>query len=115
MSEFISITQDNTSNSPYNYDTSNQKKEDDTYLLFLLQPTSRLIKKLVDDLLDRLEYDGSIIYHEYPDKNELLRILQPIYATDSFPDNSTELTEAIFFYEIFNRRRRYFNIVNNYQ
>ena len=141
MANDMMQTNDNKPTNKYNYDSSNRKKEDDAYMLFLLTPNARIIKELVDEILDRLEYEGSIIFHEYPDKNELLNIMEQIYSSPRFPGNAPstspnntsnntsnevssmqmhnlvpslrDLAETIFIYEMINRRRRYFNIVNN--
>ena len=137
MDNNMTLTNDNKIDNIFNYDSSNRKKEDDAYVLFLLQPNARIIKELVDEILDRIEYEGSIIFHEYPDKNELLKIIEQVYSSPQFPDNTSNnipdatqnnissmqthnispdlrsLVETIFIYEMLNRRRRYFNIVNN--
>ena len=49
------------------------------YFIFLLPPNTRVIKTLIDELLDMLEYQDSVIYHEFPDKNALLRELETVY------------------------------------
>ena len=141
MNNNMTQTNDNNADNIFNYDSSNRKKEDDAYVLFLLQPNARIIKELIEEILDRLEYEGSIIFHEYPDKNELLNIIEQVYSSPQFPNNTTNntsdnipnttqdnisamqtynissdlrsLVETIFIYEMLNRRRRYFNIVNN--
>ena len=84
------------------------------YFIFLLPPNTRVIKTLIDELLDMLEYQDSVIYHEFPDKNALLRELETVYNAPSFPDSSEEMKElaqTIFMYEINNRRNRYFEII----
>ena len=98
----------------YNYDSSTTGKSDTEYVLFLLPKDSRLIKKLIDELLDQYEYSGSIIYDEFPDKTRLLKILDQVYDSPNTSLSSMHnLVESIFFYEIINRRRRYFNYINN--
>ena len=85
------------------------------YFIFLLPQNTRTIKTLIDELLDMLEYQDSIIYHEFPDKNDLLRQLETVYNAPTFPDSSNEMKDlawTIFMYEIINRRNRYFEIIN---
>ena len=94
--------------------TNNLSNTND-YFLFLLPVNTRTIKLLVNELLDMYEYQDSFIYHEYPDKNEILRQLETIYASPTFPDSSDEmkdLAQTIFLYEMLIRRNRYFDIIN---
>lgn len=86
---------------------------EEIYLSYLLSPVAANIKKLTDEILDRLEYEGSVIFHEYPDKNALLRLIEPIYESPKYPSDETlrDLTEAIFYYEMYKRRARYFELL----
>ena len=100
MEEFMDNTMSNTND----------------YALFLLPLNARTIKILIDELLDMLEYQDSFMYHEYPDKNELLRYVDQIYSSPSFPDKHPylkDLAQTMLVYEILNRRTRYSNFINN--
>ena len=86
------------------------------YFLFLLPVKAKTIKSLIDERLDMLEYQDSIIYHEFPDKNELLRQLEMIYTSPTFPDSSEDMKDlawTMFMYEIVSRRNRYFEIISS--
>ncbi|MBE5935820.1 MAG: hypothetical protein E7262_08530 [Lachnospiraceae bacterium] len=88
------------------------------YILFLLPVDARTIKEIINEKLDMLEYQDSYIYHEYPDKNELLRTLEEIYSSPIFPTSHAslrDLAHTMLVYEILDRRNRYFNIISNFE
>ena len=53
--------------------------KDYVYLLRLLPAAAREIWAAADALLDQLEYEGSAMYVEYPDKNTVLRLADQVY------------------------------------
>lgn len=64
---------------PYEYDNSKEAVQDNAYIIFLFPEEARKVKEIVAKALDKLDYEGSVIYHEYPDKNNLEEILNEIY------------------------------------
>lgn len=77
-------------------------------------------QKKISDLLDKIDYQDSLIYDEYPDKLALGQLQKQIIAslkkemTDAISDEISEekwdfledLILVILFYEIYKRRRR---------
>ena len=46
--------------------------------------TAKLIQRAVEDECDKLEYDGSVMFDEYPDKTSLDRIIDRIYENERY-------------------------------
>jgi hypothetical protein len=111
----------------YGYDNSADLDKDLEYMKYLYPNTARTIQSEIDRQCDQMEYDGSIMFDEYPDKVSLERIVDRIY--DKVKDLNEEpqvesqslyfypvrprnnylrdLVNLVFLNEIFNRRRRY--------
>lgn len=60
-----------------------QGDEDDERDLMKLQSmfpkNAQLVQPLVEDACDRMEYDGSLMFDEYPDKLQMERMIENIY------------------------------------
>ena len=110
----------------YGYDSCEELDKDMNYLKQLYPNTARRIQKEVDNECDKLEYDGSVMFDEYPDKVALDKIIDRVYEKVKDLDDTAELEINSFSYqprrrqnllrdfvtiillnEIFNRRRRY--------
>lgn len=159
VENIYNVVANNLNSSSYDYDTSKEAEKDNAYIIFLYPEEARQIKELVKKALDKLDYEGSEIYNEYPDKTELQNVLNqlyqhlnenmlsnntttpsnsntisdmqyppshptpppcrgydckpPYYPPSKFPDGKPnwlrQLLESIFFDEMVNRRRIYFN------
>ena len=155
MPGYGDISISNIPSQPYDYDNSKESVQDNAYIIFLFSEEARKIKEIIAKALDKLDYEGSVIYHEYPDKNNLEEILNEIYqqinsqmpqsnesttnmtlspnnntsnspnmltpsttpttenTPSHFPDGRPnwmrQLLESLFFDEMINRRRKYFN------
>jgi len=109
----------------YGYDSCEDLDRDMNYLKQLYPNTAKRIQKEIDEECDKLEYDGSVMFDEYPDKVTLDKIIDRVYEKvkdlDETPQveiNSyyaprrrqnllRDLVTIILLNEIFNRRRRY--------
>jgi len=113
----------------YGYDNSIDLDRDVEYMKQLYPGTVKTIQNEIDDECDHMEYDGSVMFDEYPDKVYLDSIVDRIYekvknraekpATEVeinslyfYPprrnqDYLRDLVTLILLSEIFNRRRRY--------
>jgi hypothetical protein len=111
----------------YGYDNSSDLDRDAEYMKQLYPNLAKAIQSAVDNECDQMEYDGSLMFDEYPDKVSLDRIIDRIY--EQFRDTDEEPRaeiQSLYFYppvrsgnhlrdivsllllsEIFNRRRRY--------
>lgn len=61
--------------------TDQQMMEDLGYLQQMYPILSKKLQAKISELLDRLDYEGSVIYDQYPDKIGLERLTQTIYET----------------------------------
>lgn len=89
---------------------------EEEYLKFLYSKEVRDIASIVMDIADRLEYSGSFIYDEYPDKTYLYKTSSYIHdiINKKLPDLSNDeyekyylIADIIFINEIYHRRQRY--------
>ena len=110
----------------YGYDNSEDLDRDIEYMKQLYPYTARVIQKEVDDECDKLEYDGSLMFDEYPDKTSLDRIADRVYdkiknieeepqveanSIYNYPSRRRnflrDIVSLILLNEIFNRRRHH--------
>ncbi len=92
-------------------------ENDVSYLKYLYPDICRQINEWIEEECDRLEYDGSFIFDDYPDKTTLQRLARSIYnkCKDHSPEtfsqqpHITELIEVLLYHEILFRRNRYRN------
>ena len=83
---------------------------DYTYLKQLCPPPAKRLFDIMEDTCDRLEYEGSFLYDECPDKVTLEKITHQIAA--QMPDLETvsgkDFIQAMLCDEILCRRQRYY-------
>ena len=111
----------------YGYDNSADLDHDMEYMKQLYPKTARAIQKEIDNECDKMEFDGSIMFDEYPDKEYLDRLVDQVYERIKQLDEEPQVEmNSLYFYppkrnpnylrdivsllllsEIFNRRRRY--------
>ncbi|BCN32812.1 hypothetical protein [Anaeromicropila herbilytica] len=120
----------------YGYDNSKELDQDLDYMKNMYPNTCRKLQSEIDEECDKLEYEGSCMFDEYPDKCHLESIVDRIY--NRFADASIEdalssmnvsnnsgvqtqqycsncnnndwlrnIIQIMLFNEFFNRRRRY--------
>ena len=92
--------------------------ENDARLLKSLYPElARVIWPEIEDICDQLEYDGSVMFDEYPDHNQIrrqvLRVEERLKQNDGMIERDTkeqmrlrDLIEMLFYQEMHRRRRR---------
>lgn len=95
-----------------------EMEEDNSYLKFLYPQITQQITEFVEDSCDRMEYEGSLMFDDYPDKTAL-RIIASGIEKDfrkKYPDSYTQegtllrdMVEVVLFHEIMYRRNRYRN------
>lgn len=79
VENIYNVVANNLNSSSYDYDTSKEAEKDNAYIIFLYPEEARQIKELVKKALDKLDYEGSEIYNEYPDKTGLQNVLNQLY------------------------------------
>lgn len=63
----------------YGYDNQEEAERDFDYMKQLYPRSTRLIQELIEDACDRLEYEGSILFDEYPDRLQVALMAGKIY------------------------------------
>lgn len=106
---------------PTSYEEDNMVMQDLEYMQQLYPVMAKKFQKKIASFLDMLDFQGSLIYDEYPDywslyrlSRDILNILKQEAANDStqndFPPEYWELAgdmvQVILFYEIYKRRHR---------
>ena len=110
----------------YGYDNCEDLDRDMDYFKQLYPNSARRIQKEINNECDMLEYDGSVMFDEYPDRVTLDRIIDRIYERVQDMDETPQVEAKSFYYaprrrqnllrdfvsilllnELFNRRRRY--------
>lgn len=106
---------------PMYYQEEDSIIRDLEYLQQMYPKEARKYQKLIASILDKLDYDGSLIYDEYPDRWQLYKlsmdILDRIKRQEIREDGSVDkeespekwewigdLVQILLFYEIYKRR-----------
>ena len=111
----------------YGYDNSADLDRDAEYMKRLYPRTARTIQREIENECDKMEYDGSMMFDEYPDKEYFERLVDRIYERINKTQEEPQVeTNSLYLYpprrsenhlrdivtllllsEMFNRRRRY--------
>ena len=92
-------------NSMYKRFTSYEEdNEDAEFLKSLYPPELMKLQLLVEEECDKLEFDGSIMFDQYPDKVRVSRIVDKI--EEKYKEGSRSLMEVMVINEIMRRRIR---------
>lgn len=111
----------------YGYDNCAELDKDVDYMKQLYPSTAKAIQSEIDNECDQMEYDGSVMFDEYPDKVQLERIIDRIYdkvkdmnedpqveanslyfyPTHRRHDHMHDLIAVLLLSEFFHRRRRH--------
>lgn len=87
--------------------------KDYEYLKRMYPREIRLIASILEEYLDRYEYEGSPIYAQYPDAVTIYRMASEIFKQFSFEGSDNELSkikdliQVMVCQEIYVRRRRH--------
>ncbi|WOO38931.1 hypothetical protein R2R35_10735 [Anaerocolumna sp. AGMB13020] len=110
----------------YGYDNCEDASKDFGYMKHLYPEKAKKMMVLIEEECDKLEYDGSCMFDEYPDRVYLGKLVDKIYnnlnsvkesslADNSSYDNSSsgydnwmrDMTEVLLYNEMLERRKRY--------
>ncbi len=98
---------------PLYYQQEDSVTRDLEYLQQMYPVQARKYQKIIAETLDCMDYEGSMIYDEYPDKWQLYRLTQIISdkireaegeACDADDKRMNEFIQILVFYEIYRKR-----------
>lgn len=105
---------------PLFYQEEDKVQRDLEYLQQMYPAEAKRYQKIIASMLDKIDYDGSMIYDEYPDRMRIYSLTQDIVnqikREDMNGDMSNEdsdrwkhisdMVQILLFYEIYKRRHR---------
>ena len=98
---------------PLYYQPEDSVTRDLEYLQQMYPSQAKKYQKIIAETLDHMDYEGSMIYDEYPDKWQIYRLTQMIVEkirksdqenADMDEDRLTEFVQILLFYEIYRKR-----------
>ncbi len=93
---------------PLLYDDEKMEKRDFEYMKSMYPVTAKKIMPYVEAECDRMEYEGSMIYDEYPDQLQIHlmcgRIYDKVKDMEESQERLRELVQVMLFYELHQRR-----------
>lgn len=98
---------------PMYYQQEDTVTRDLDYLQQMYPAQAKKYQKMIAEILDRIDYEGSMIYDEYPDRWQIYRLTQMIVdklkaAEDENlgldTEQTTEFIQVLVFYEIYRKR-----------
>lgn len=95
---------------PLLYDDERQNQQDYEYMKSVYPGTARRLVPYIEEECDRLEYTGSVMYDEYPDRLQLRLLCRRIYRRAKEDETDTEewledLIQVMTYQELCQRRR----------
>ena len=98
---------------PMYYQQEDSVTRDLEYLQQMYPTQAKKYQKIIAETLDHIDYEGSMIYDEYPDKWQLYRLTQMIVdkinqsegeSSNLDSDRTAEFVQVLLFYEIYRKR-----------
>jgi hypothetical protein len=99
---------------PMYYQQEDSVTRDLEYLQQMYPSQARKFQKIIAEMLDHIDYEGSMIYDEYPDKWQIYRLTQMIIdrlkneqeeqPVEENWDKTAEFVQILLCYEIYRRR-----------
>lgn len=88
-----------------------EERRDRLYFRGFYPENLGIIQDTIEEACDKLEYEGSILFDEYPDKNRLLQLLRRIMVDAEAAIKAEGVTERIveimLIHEVIRRRIRW--------
>ena len=99
---------------PLYYQQEDSVTRDLEYLQQMYPSEAKKYQKMIAETLDHIDYEGSMIYDEYPDRWQIYRLTQMIVdkirktdeeqAPDADCNRTTEFVQVLLSYEIYRKR-----------
>ena len=106
---------------PLFYQEQDTVTRDLEYLQEMYPTEAKKYQKVIAEILDRLDYEGSMIYDEYPDKWQIYRLTQVVVDrlkqsgnAEQDWDRITEFVQVLLCCEIYKKRHMNQNGVLNF-
>ena len=109
---------------PLVYDDERRERMDFEYMKSMYPDAAKKLLPYIEDECDRMEFEGSMIYDEYPDRWQMYKLSQDILdrirrqEEKENPDKeipkekwewASDLVQIILFYEVYKRRHNNHN------
>lgn len=91
----------------YNYDSSDALDDDYFYMQSIIPESASDIMNAITDECDKLEYEGSYMFDEYPDKLRMLETAHHITDRPGCGNIDESLLLLLLANEMLHRRRRH--------
>ena len=97
---------------PFLFEDDRKDRRDYDYMKSIYPDTAKRILPFVEEECDRLEYDTSMIFDEYPDQLELRMMSRRVYDRAKAGEENPgqwlqELVQVMVFQELCQRRREH--------
>lgn len=94
---------------PFQYDDDKVERLDFDYMKSMYPQLAKKILPLVEEECERMDYEGSVIYDEYPDQLQIRLMCMRVYdkvkdMEEIVIDNLKEMIQLMVFQEIFRCR-----------
>lgn len=96
---------------PLYYQQEDSVTRDLEYLQQMYPAQARKYQKIIAETLDHMDYEGSMIYDEYPDRWQIYRLAQLVSdrikeeaGCDTDNQETKEFVQVLIFYEIYRKR-----------
>lgn len=94
---------------PLYFDEERKRAREAEYFKSMYPADARKIQKIVEDAMHILDYEGSMIYDEYPDKIMLRRLMGIIYdqiKEDDGLKDKKDIVDILVIEEVARRRQK---------
>lgn len=102
---------------PLYYQEEDTVTRDLEYLQQMYPAEAKRYQKIIAEILNQIDYEGSVIYDEYPDKWQLYRLTKTIMDKirrtdgmnnadegDNYGENFEDFVQVLLYYEIYKKR-----------
>lgn len=94
---------------PFSYDDERTERMDFEYLKSMYPDLPKRLLPYVEEECDRMEYENSMIYDQYPDKLQLRLMCRRVYDNvgkheKELAEETRDLIEVMLYQELYKRR-----------
>ncbi|MDD3362577.1 MAG: hypothetical protein PHW34_12975 [Hespellia sp.] len=89
---------------PYLFDSEKKEMRDLEYLKSMYPLEAKMLLPYIEEECDRMQFDGCMLYDEYPDRLQLRMMLRRILKKADIRPELNGLAEVLFYQELYERR-----------